>query len=142
MNEMTVTSQSTTATRISSFMLLVVLVTLALSLVALIFGASVLDQNSEAAWVLVLVGFLGVATSTYVLFQTRRRLSKLKIVVPPVITTIECKKCGVKDTREFQRGDYMFKELGPCQKCNDKMMITAIYREVKDKDKEKAKVPV
>ncbi len=136
------TSQSTTATRISSFMLMVVLVTLALSLVALIFGVSVLDQNSEAAWVLVLVGFLGVATSTYVLFQTRRRLSKLKIVVPPVITTIECKKCGVKDTREFQRGDYMFKELGPCQKCNDKMMITAIYREVKDKDKEKAKVPV
>lgn len=140
MNEMTVTSQSTTATRISSFMLMVVLVTLALSLVALVFGVSVLDQNSEAAWVLVLVGFLGVATSTYVLFQTRRRLSKLKIVVPPVITTIECKKCGVKDTREFQRGDYMFKELGPCQKCSDKMMITAIYREVKDK--EKAKVPV
>ena len=140
MNEMTVTSQSTTATRISSFMLMVILVTLALSLVALIFGVSVLDQNSEAAWVLVLVGFLGVATSTYVLFQTRRRLSKLKIVVPPVITTIECKKCGVKDVREFQRGDYMFKELGPCQKCNDKMMITAIYREVKDK--EKAKVPV
>jgi len=137
---MTVTSQSTTATRISSFMLMVILVTLALSLVALIFGVSVLDQNSEAAWVLVLVGFLGVATSTYVLFQTRRRLSKLKIVVPPVITTIECKKCGVKDVREFQRGDYMFKELGPCQKCNDKMMITAIYREVKDK--EKAKVPV
>jgi hypothetical protein len=121
-------------------MLMVVLVTLALSLVALVFGVSVLDQNSEAAWVLVLIGFLGVATSTYVLFQTRRRLSKLKIVVPPVITTIECKKCGVKDTREFQRGDYMFKELGPCQKCNDKMMITAIYREVKDK--EKAKVPI
>jgi hypothetical protein len=140
MNEMTVTSQSTTATRISSFMLMVVLMTLALSLVALIFGVSILDQNSEATWVLVLVGFLGVATSTYVLFQTRRRLSKLKIVVPPVITTIECKKCGVKDVREFQRGDYMFKELGPCQKCNDKMMITAIYREVKDK--EKAKVPV
>jgi hypothetical protein len=140
MNEMSGNSQSTTATRISSFMLLVVLVTLALSLVALIFGASVLDQNSEAAWVLVLIGFLGVATSTYVLFQTRRRLSKLKIVVPPVVTTIECKKCGVKDVREFQRGDYMFKELGPCQKCNDKMMITAIYREVKEK--EKAKVPV
>jgi hypothetical protein len=140
MNEMSANSQSTTATRISSFMLMVVLVTLALSLVALIFGASVLDQNSEAAWVLVLIGFLGVATSTYVLFQTRRRLSKLKIVVPPVVTTIECKKCGVKDVREFQRGDYMFKELGPCQKCNDKMMITAIYREVKEK--EKAKVPV
>jgi hypothetical protein len=133
-------SQSTTTARISSFVLMVVLVTLVLSLVALIFGGYVLNENSEAAWILVLIGFLGVATSTYVLFQTRRRLSKLKIVVPPVTTTIECKKCGSKEVREFQRGDYMFKELGPCQKCNDKMMITAIYREVKEKVKEK--VPV
>jgi hypothetical protein len=133
-------SQSTTTARISSFVLMVVLVTLALSLVALIFGGYVLNENSEAAWILVLIGFLGVATSTYVLFQTRRRLSKLKIVVPPVTTTIECKKCGSKEVREFQRGDYMFKELGPCQKCNDKMMITAIYREVKEKVKEK--VPI
>jgi hypothetical protein len=134
------TSRSTTTARISSFVLMVVLVTLALSLVALMFGVSVLDQNSEAAWILVLIGFLGVATSTYVLFQTRRRLAKLRIVVPPVTTTIECKKCGFKNVREFQRGDYMFKELEPCQKCNDKMMITAIYREVKEKEKEKVRV--
>jgi hypothetical protein len=134
------TSRSTTTTRISSFVLMVVLVTLALSLVALMFGVSVLDQNSEAAWILVLIGFLGVATSTYVLFQTRRRLAKLRIVVPPVTTTIECKKCGFKNVREFQRGDYMFKELEPCQKCNDKMLITAIYREVKEKEKEKVRV--
>jgi hypothetical protein len=134
------TSKSTTTTRISSFVLMVVLVTLALSLVALMFGVSVLDQNSEAAWILVLIGFLGVATSTYVLFQTRRRLAKLRIVVPPVTTTIECKKCGFKNVREFQRGDYMFKELEPCQKCNDKMLITAIYREVKEKEKEKVRV--
>jgi hypothetical protein len=133
-------SQSTTTARISSFVLMVVLVTLVLSLVALIFGAYVLNESSEAAWILVLIGFLGVATSTYVLFQTRRRLSKLKIVVPPVTTTIECKKCGSKEVREFQRGDYMYKELGPCQKCNDKMIITAIYREVKEKEKQK--VPI
>jgi hypothetical protein len=133
-------SQSTTTARISSFVLMVVLVTLVLSLVALIFGAYVLNESSEAAWILVLIGFLGVATSTYVLFQTRRRLSKLKIVVPPVTTTIECKKCGSKEVREFQRGDYMYKELGPCQKCSDKMLITAIYREVKEKEKQK--VPI
>ena len=121
--------------RISTFLLLVVFLTLALSFVALIFGATVVEQNTEASWVLLLLGFLGVALSTYVLFQTRRRLSKLKIVVPPVVTTIECKKCGFKNVREFQRGDYIFKEGEPCQKCNDKMLITAIYREVKEKEK-------
>ena len=129
-------TQATASTaRISTFLLLVVFLTLALSFVALIFGATVVEQNTEASWVLLLLGFVGVSLSTYVLFQTRRRLSKLKIVVPPVVTTIECKKCGFKNVREFQRGDFIFKEGEPCQKCNDKMLITAIYREVKDKEK-------
>lgn len=129
-------TQATASTaRISTFLLLVVFLTLALSFVALIFGATVVEQNTEASWVLLLLGFVGVSLSTYVLFQTRRRLSKLKIVLPPVVTTIECKKCGFKNVREFQRGDYIFKEGEPCQKCNDKMLITAIYREVKDKEK-------
>jgi len=129
-------TQATASTaRISTFLLLVVFLTLALSFVALIFGATVVEQNTEASWVLLLLGFLGVSLSTYVLFQTRRRLSKLKIVVPPVGTTIECKKCGFNNVREFQRGDYIFKEGEPCQKCNDKMLITAIYREVKEKEK-------
>jgi len=137
MNEMTVASGSTTTTRISSFLLLVVFITLALSLVALILSVTIIGENSDAAWVLLLLGLLGVAISTYVLVQTRRRLSKLKIVVPPVNTTIECKKCGIKNVREFQRGDYIFKETEPCQKCSDKMIITAIYREVKEKEKER-----
>jgi amino acid transporter len=137
MNEMSETSASTTTTRISSFVLLVVFITLALSLLALIFSVSIIGENSDAAWIMLLLGLLGVAMSTYVLVQTRRRLSKLKIVVPPVNTTIECKKCGIKNVREFQRGDYIFKETEPCQKCSDKMLITAIYREVKEKEKER-----
>ncbi len=128
---------SSAPARISSFVLMVIFVTLALSLAAMIFAVSVLDQNTETAWIMLLLGFLGAALSTYVLFQTRRRLSKLKIVVPPVTTTIECKKCSFKNVREFQRGDFIFKELEPCQKCNDKMLITAIYREVKEKEKER-----
>jgi hypothetical protein len=135
MNEMSGTQATAPTARISTFLLLVVFLTLALSFVALIFGATIVEQNTEASWVLLLLGFLGVSLSTYVLFQTRRRLSKLKIVVPPVVTTIECKKCGFKNVREFQRGDYIFKEGEPCQKCSDKMLITAIYREVKEKEK-------
>jgi hypothetical protein len=137
MNEMSKTSSATTTTKISSFVLLVVFITLALSLVALIFSVTIIGENSDAAWILLALGLLGVAISTYVLVETRRRLSKLKIIVPPVNTTIECKKCGVKNVREFQRGDYIFKETEPCQKCNDKMLITAIYREVKEKEKER-----
>lgn len=136
---MSETSENSTKTvrRISSFVLMVVFITLALSLAALIFAVSILETNADAAWIMLVMGFFGVVTSTYVLFQARRRLLKLKIVIPPVTTTIECKKCGFKNVREFQRGDYIFKELEPCQKCNDKMLITAIYREVKEKEKER-----
>jgi cation transport ATPase len=133
MNEMSGTSSSTT----TSLVLMIVFVTLALSLVALIFASTILDQNTEAGSILLVLGFLGVALSTYVLFQTRRRLSRLRVEVPPVTTTTECKKCGYKNVREFQRGDYIFKELDQCQKCNDKLIITAIYREVKEKEKER-----
>jgi hypothetical protein len=113
---------------------MIIFITLALSLTALILSINAFSYGNEvAAGYLLLVGFLGVALSTYVLFQTRRRMLRLKIEVPTTLTTIECRKCGFKNVREFQRGDYIFKELEPCQKCTDKMMITAIYREVKEK---------
>ena len=140
---MTRTSASTTTSRISSFLLLIVFITLALSLVALIFAAALVanyinaGSDKTGAYFLLALGLLGIAISTYVLVETRRRLSKLKIVVPPVMTTVECKKCGTKSVREFQRGDFIFKETEPCQKCNDKMLITAIYKEVKEKEKER-----
>jgi hypothetical protein len=117
---------------------MIIFITLALSLTALISAVSFFTSGEEViAGYLLLIGALGLAFSTYMLLQTRRRMSSLRIEVPPIMSTIECKKCGFKNVREFQRGDYVFKEVEPCQKCSDKMLITAIYREVKEKDKEK-----
>jgi hypothetical protein len=74
--------------------------------------------------------------SLFTLYQSRRQTAQMKIEIPKVMTTIECKKCNSKTTREFQRGDYVYKELDACQKCPDqKQMITAIYKEVKEKEK-------
>jgi len=59
------------------------------------------------------------------------------IAMQPIITTIQCSKCGFKNIRDFQRGDYIFKETDQqCPKCNEKMSIASIYREVKEKRKE------
>jgi hypothetical protein len=136
-------NQDKTTNRVSSFLLLVVFLTLALSLVALIFGATVLagyfniGSDLTSAYILLALGILGIALSAYVVVEARSRMLKLKVAVSPVMTTIECRKCGVKNVREFQRGDYIFKETDPCPKCNDKMLITAIYKEVKEKEKER-----
>jgi hypothetical protein len=134
---MTTKSSGNQRSRIAPSALMTLFVVLVLSLAALVYGISILDQYSDIGYIVLLFGFLGAAIATYTLVQMRRRLSKLKIDVPPVTTTIECKKCSFKNVREFQRGDYIFKEVEPCQKCNDKMMITAIYREVKEKEKDR-----
>jgi hypothetical protein len=126
---------SSATTKISSFVLLVIFITLALSLTALILAISAFSNNEIATYYLLLIGFLGVALSTYVLFQTRKRIKRLSIKIPSVTTTIECRKCGFKSIRDFQRGDYIFKEVDPCQKCNENMLITAIYKEVEEKKK-------
>mgnify|MGYP001077534110 CR=1 FL=1 len=130
------TASSATA-KISTFVLMIVFIVLALSLVALALAvnAYILGEDIVAGYLLV-IGFIAMTLSAYVLLQSRRRAMSLKIENPPMMTTIECKKCGSKNVREFQRGDYVFKELGPCQKCpDDKMIITAIYKEVKEKEK-------
>lgn len=134
--ELSKTSSKTT--KISSFILLVIFITLALSITALILAIDAFSHHQITAYYLLLIGFLGAALSTYVLLQTRRKMKRLSITPPTVTTTIECRKCDFKSVREFQRGDYIFKEVEPCQKCNENMLITAIYREVNEKKRETA----
>jgi hypothetical protein len=133
---MSETSSSAT-TKVSTFVLMIVLIVLALSLVALALAvnAFILGEEIVAGYLLV-IGFIAMTLSVYVLLQSRRRVMSVKSVNPSMMTTIECRKCGFKSVREFQRGDYIFKELEACQKCpDDKMIITAIYKEIKEKEK-------
>jgi hypothetical protein len=128
-------ASSSATTKISSFVLLVIFITLALSLAALILAINAwyTPGQEPVAGYLLLIGFLGAALSTYVLLQTRKRIQRLSLKTPSITTTIECRKCGFKSIREFQRGDYIFKEVDPCKKCNENMLITEICREVKEK---------
>ena len=130
------TSQSSTPTKMSTYLLMIVFIVLALSILSLIFSVSAFVEGNElVAGYLLVIGFLAMGLAGYVLFQSRKRVASMKIEAPKVMTTIECRKCGIKSTREFQRGDFVFKDLDPCQKCDDKMVITGIFKEVKEKEK-------
>lgn len=124
--------------RVSTFVLAIIFLVLAVSFSALILAVQAYSVygNDFAAAYLTLIGVLGIGLSLYVLTQTRKRLTRLRIESPPVVTTVECRKCGFKSVRKFQRGDYVFKEVEPCEKCKENMMITAIYREVGEKKRE------
>jgi hypothetical protein len=132
--EMTENSSPAT-TKISTYLMMLVLTVLALSIVALILAVNFFPTRPDIATYLLAIGFIAMALSAYMLLQSRKRVASMKIEAPKVMTTVECIKCGFKSVREFQRGDFVFKELEPCQKCDDKMMITAIYKEVKEKEK-------
>jgi hypothetical protein len=118
-------------------MFLVVLVVLVLSIVALGLAAlQWLSGDILNAMYFVGVGAVAMVVSAYFLLQSRRAVVTAKMEPAKVVTTIECRKCGVKTVRDFQRGDYVYKELEACQKCpDDKMIITSIYKEVKEKEK-------
>jgi uncharacterized membrane protein len=130
-------NQTSTANKISTYLMFIVLIVLGLSIVSLFSAVYAYTLGNElAAGFLVILGFFALALSVAVLYQTKMRSASMKVEAPKVMTTIECKKCGFKTTREFQRGDYVFKELDACQKCPDqKQMITGIFKEIKEKEK-------
>ena len=128
-------NSTSTSSRISTYLMMIVLIVLSLSVVALVSAVYLYPSDFQFAVVLMAMGLIAMGMSVYVLFQSRKRVARMKIEAPKVMTTIECKKCGFKSVREFQRGDFIFKDLDPCQKCNDKMIITAIFKEVKEKEK-------
>ena len=119
--------------KISTIFLIIVFLTLILSFIAIYMSIYqfILGYEAEAlSWLL--IGFIGLSVSTYMLYQTRRRV-RISIKPKIVMTTLLCEKCGFKNLREFKRGDYVFKETDEkCPKCNENMYIAAIYREVKE----------
>ncbi len=121
--------------KLSPFLLLIILIAFILSLSALYIAVDSFINQSGAldSYSFLAIGFGGLAFSTYMLLQTRGKPMHAVLVLPKVVTTLECPKCDFKNIRDFQREDYIFKEIGPCQKCNETMTITAIYREAKKK---------
>jgi hypothetical protein len=125
--------------KIQTYVTLIVIIVIALSVAALLLAANAyLIGDSLAAGFFALIGLVALSMSLFTLYQSRRQIAEMKIDIPKVMTTISCtnKTCDSKTTREFQRGDYVYKDLEtPCQKCGGKQMVTAIYKEVKEKEK-------
>jgi hypothetical protein len=120
--------------------LAIILIPLLLALILIFLGLNdTFGGRTEEGSLYLSMGMVVLAFSTYWLFQTRRRILKImSSEIQPLSTTLQCQKCGFKNVREFQRGDFVFKQTDQaCPKDNEKMMISAIYRELKEKQKAK-----
>jgi hypothetical protein len=122
--------------RISTFVLIVIILILTLSLASIylaVLAYPELGAGDFSAGYFLIIGFIGLALSVYMLYQTRRSMLRLTIKEPSVLTSVVCQKCGFKNVRDFREGDYIFKGIEPCPKCNEHMIVTSIYREVEEK---------
>ncbi|MDR0318879.1 MAG: hypothetical protein LBI09_02460 [Nitrososphaerota archaeon] len=131
------TQQQSSVSKISSYLMLIVAIVIGLAIIALFSAtyAYILGYLLQAGFLLI-IGSFALAISIVVLYQTRRNAAVLSDEAPKVMTIIECKSCGTKITRDFQRGDFVFKELDACEKCPEqKQMITGVYKEIKIKEK-------
>jgi len=127
------------ARRVSPFWLVIIMIILVLSLAAIYQGVQDYVNNRPADGGFYLtIGVSTLAISTYLLFQIQRRPLRLGLQTQPMNTTLLCEKCGFRNVRDFQRGDYVLKHMEePCPRCNEKTVtINSIFREVKEKTKE------
>ena len=69
------------------------------------------------------------------------------------LSILRCEKCEVTKVRNYETGDFVFKSVDSCEKCDDTMKINQIYsvklkkatakkqaKETKLKDKKQAKI--
>ena len=85
------------------------------------------EGSVDRALFFAIIGFTGIGVTMYMMSILMKRAAKH--VIPPVMSTVECLRCGFKSIRKFAIGDYVYKTEGNCQKCNVPMLITAIYAE-------------
>jgi len=119
-------------TRISALFLTLIVIVLVISVVALYQSVAAYQSRRVVESInFMVIGLSGLALSTYIILQTRRRMMKITLTKEAkVVVTLTCPKCGFKSIRDFQKGDFVFKRVDPCPKCSEAMLITAIYREV------------
>ena len=89
---------------------------------------SYMEGIADASIYYAVIGATGIGLTVYMTFILRKR-TLVKKELAPVMTTIECEKCGYKNMRKFTRGDFVYKTVGNCEKCNEPMIMTTIYSE-------------
>ncbi|MEM0049294.1 MAG: hypothetical protein QW424_04905 [Candidatus Bathyarchaeia archaeon] len=76
-----------------------------------------------------------ILLSVYLLLQIIKKPKDIFSESQRTITTIKCMNCDYITAREFEKGDYVLKEMGTCPKCGGSLLIYSIFREVKDEER-------
>lgn len=120
------------------FFMAMILTMLVISLIALSLAVGTYLTHRTIDIVNVILSVSAIFLSVYLIIQMRSRARFHDSNVGKVITVIKCTSCDYSSSREFERGDYILREMGACPKCNGVLLIHSIFREVQEiKKKEK-----
>ncbi len=70
-----------------------------------------------------IIGFTFICIGTTI-FQMKKSPSD---PIRQTLTILKCKSCGAIIVRNYEDGDFIFKSMGSCDKCNNSMEIHQIY---------------
>ena len=128
------TEPSNSVKRYSFFFFAVISVLLVLSLFSLYQAVETYRRTGSPDLLTVTLSVSAIALSSYMLLKTRRKPLKLGFEIQEVFTTVQCSSCSFKNVRDFQNGDYVFKDSDPCPKCDSPSFISTIYRKAGEKE--------
>lgn len=74
-----------------------------------------------------------ILLSIYFILQVIKKPQNLFFETYKTTTVIRCVNCNYVSVREFEKEDYVLKEVGVCPGCGGNLIIYSIFREVKDK---------
>lgn len=117
------------------FLIIIVLVMMIIALIVLfsMVGEYMIHRTFSPINMALSVGT--ILLSLYLLLQIIKKPQDLLLEVQRITTMIRCMNCDYVTAREFERGDYILKEIGACPKCGGNLIIHSIFREVKDEER-------
>ena len=93
-------------------------------IVAIIFGAFLIYSGSTPQTSYnTYIGFMLICTAS-MLVQVQKPPPE---PIRQTLSILACRICGLVKVRNYQDGDYVFRETGTCSQCNKSMEITQIY---------------
>lgn len=116
----------------SLILIMIALTILIISLIAL-FWEYVLNRTFNPINIALSIGT--VLLSLYFISQVLKKPQNLFSESHKVTTTIRCVSCDYVSAKEFEKGDYILKEIGTCPRCGSNLIIYSIFSEVKEKER-------
>lgn len=117
------------AMKTPSALALISMLLLALSIVVILVAIAAPVSNSRlgntAFLMLTALAVVMLVSSSFISTYAKKKAASA--MVQKTISVIKCINCNHQEERDFQVGDFVFKRVGSCAKCQGALIVASIY---------------